>query len=111
MTKVDTYHDEAMEFAECAFLASKQGRYSKAQTLFGKALNRELLAIDEMGATIIEPTFSILHRSAATLALDCKKPRLAEKLAARALAEDPPSWLVIELWQVLEQARVLPVAI
>ena len=37
-----------------------------------------------------EPTRSVLHRSAATLAIDCGELHMAEKLIAVAIAGTPP---------------------
>ncbi len=39
----------------------------------------------------LEPTRSILHRSAAVLAVECSERREAERLIGRALAGNPPS--------------------
>ena len=41
-----------------------------AKGLFEQALEREIAAIGALDEYIV-PTFSVLHRSAATLALDC----------------------------------------
>ena len=62
-----------------------------------------MTAIRELGGPI-EPTHSVLHRSAAWLALDCGNPRLAEKFAAAGLAEEPPDEIAEELRDVWEQA-------
>jgi hypothetical protein len=48
-----------------------------------------------------EPTRSVLHRSAATLALDCGEYREAERLVATALAGNPPEPIANELRDVL----------
>jgi hypothetical protein len=52
---------------------------------------------------LVEPTFSILHRSAATLALDCDNIRLAEQLIAKALSHTLPYEIAEELRDLLEQ--------
>lgn len=53
----------------------------------------------------VEPTFSVLHRSARTLALDCNQLRRDEELAARALAKDPPPEIAAELRELLGRAH------
>jgi hypothetical protein len=50
-----------------------------------------------------EPTRSILHRSAATLALDCGQHREAEVLICEALRGTPPPGIADELRDLLEQ--------
>lgn len=49
-----------------------------------------------------EPTRSVLHRSVATLALDCGEYREAERLVAAALAGSPPEQIANELREVLD---------
>ena len=51
-----------------------------------------------------EPSRSVLHRSAAALALDLKEWRIAEQLACAALAGNPPDEIATELRDILEQA-------
>ncbi|MCL4203791.1 MAG: hypothetical protein KJ000_14920 [Pirellulaceae bacterium] len=46
---------------------------------------------------------SVLHRSAASLALNCEEYRLAEKLLAVGLAGDPPPEIAEEMRDLLEQ--------
>ena len=74
----------------------------EALLLFRQALALELAAIEAL-ETYVEPTYSVLHRSAATLALDCNELRKAEQLAARALAKEPPEFIADQLREVLEQ--------
>ena len=49
----------------------------------------------------LEPTRSVLHRSAATLAVECSELREAEKLIGRALAGNPPDDIANELRDLL----------
>lgn len=77
------FHNKSMDYAELALLARLSHDHEDAERLFRKALDLELAAIDELEAEPLEPTFSILHRSAATLALDCNDTQLAERLIAR----------------------------
>ena len=46
---------------------------------------------------------SVLHRSAASLALNCEEYRLAEKLLAVGLAGDPPAEIADEMRDLMEQ--------
>ena len=97
-------HDYAMEAAFFADMERKSGNAEKAASLFEEALNLELQAIEEL--TKDEgPWWSILHRSAGWLALDCGQPRLAEKLACTALAGEPDSTIADQLREVLEAAN------
>lgn len=96
-------HSEAMEFTSEAMRAKGRGNLDVAHGLFLKALSSELEALELMGV-VDEPIYSTMYRSAATLALDCNDFRLAEKLASKALAGDPPGYLVWELREVVERA-------
>ena len=68
--------------------------------LFEQALDLELKALDEITEPV-EPRYSVLHRSAGWLALDCNKPCLAEQLACKALAGEPYPKIAEELRDLL----------
>ena len=102
MSPLDKLRDQAMEAAFLADLERRRGNEEQAAKLFNEALDLELKAIAEM-TTPVEPTWSILHRSAGWLALDCNQPRKAEQLAATAIASDPPPKIAEELRDLLEQ--------
>ncbi len=104
MSKVNEFHNKAMEFAEHGLLARIRGNNEAALPFFEQALEAEVAAIENMDE-YVEPTFSVLHRSAGALALDCNQIRRAEKLAARALAHDPPPEIAAELRDLLEQVH------
>ena len=106
MSAMNDFHEEAMDLAFFALRARRRGNEEEAVPMFKDALENELKALDELYkfGEVVEPTYSVLHRSAATLALDCEDWRLAEKLAAKALAEDPPEVIAEELRDVSEQA-------
>ena len=84
-------HNRSMERAELAILARLRNDHDEAIRLFRESLELELEAISEMQAEPVEPTFSILHRSAATLALYCNDPQLAERLVTTALSHESPN--------------------
>ena len=102
MTTSNDIHNEAMDYAEYALSAKRRGDTVEAAKLFAKSLELERKAIDLLTERV-EPEYSILHRSAATLALDCGEFRLAEQIASKALAGDPPEHVVWQLRSVTEQ--------
>ena len=106
MSAINDLHHEAMDFTALAFMERARGNAEKAHEFFEQALKYEAAAIDALGEEYIEPTYSVLHRSAATLALDCKRYRKAEQLAAKALAQEPPGEIAAELRDVLAQSLV-----
>lgn len=97
-------HQEAMAAMQEAIVLRAQGNDEAANTLFAKAFELEKQA----ALTLLtdfdnEPTRSVLFRSAASLAMNCKKYREAEKLAAQGLAGDPPQKLMAELRELYRQ--------
>ncbi len=104
MSAINKLHDEAMDFSSVALMERARGNIDRAAEMFEQALKSELAAIAELDEPV-EPTFSVLHRSAATLALDCGQLRLAEQLVAKALAQEPPFAIAEELRDDLEQAN------
>lgn len=104
MSLINASHTKAMDLAEEAVLARIGGDRDSFQALSREALQYETKAIGEL-TTDDEPLFSILHRSAATLALDCGRVREAERLAATALAKDPPDSIADDLRALLEKAN------
>ena len=107
MSALYEFHDEAMDLAFFARRARRRGDEAEAAPMFAEALKNELAALGELYkfGEVVEPTYSVLHRSAASLALNCGDSRLAAKLAAKALSEDPPPEIAEELRDVLEQAN------
>ena len=92
-------HQQAMELAEQAFAARRQSDTATARSLAYRAYQ-----LEQQAAILsqTEPTRSVLHRSAATLALDCGEYREAERLVAAALAGNPPEPIANELREVLD---------
>ena len=102
---VRDFHNKAMDFAERAFVARIQGRPEQAYNFFLQALEYELEAIAQLEKVEgrIEPTFSVLHRSAGTLALDCNQPKKADKIVKKALNQNPPQEIAEELHELQHQ--------
>lgn len=104
MSRLNDLHNRAMDLAELGLAERLRGNGAAESDLARQALQLELAAIREMRDPI-EPTFSILHRSAGTLALRCREYGLAEQIAARALAEEPPDAIARELRDLIEQVN------
>ena len=104
MKSASRRHREAMELADQAYLARLHGECDKSLALLRKAFEKEreaacLVANDFTN----EPTRSVLHRSAASLALDCGELREAEQLVSLALAGNPPEEIANELRDLMEK--------
>ena len=90
-----------MDFAAQGFMAQMGVDPSAAIPLFEQALELELAAIAELREPV-EPTYSVLHRSAGWMAIHCRQFRKAEQLASKALAGNPPPDIAAELRDILE---------
>ena len=107
MSQVQDLHRQAMDLAEQADLKRLRGETSQLQELLRQALELEAEAADMVANDVTaEPTRSVLHRSAATLAVECGELSLAEKLIARALAGAPPSDIAAELKDLFIQINL-----
>ena len=106
MTRTADLHQQAMALADLALIESMKSNNSSALDLYNQAFALERdAAIEARTSGAGEPTISVLHRSAATLALDAGQVREAERLVAAALALDPPDALADELRDLLEQVH------
>jgi hypothetical protein len=93
-----------MESTDLALAAQRAGDPQKGQSLLRAAYELESQAARLAAQrNDSEPTRSILHRSAASLALDCGLNREAERLICEALRENPPDSIANELRDLLEQ--------
>ena len=107
MSQVQDIHRQAMDLAEQADLKRLRGETSQVQALLRHALELEAEAADLVANDVTaEPTRSVLHRSAAALAVECGEFSLAEKLIARALAGAPPSDIAAELKDLFIQINL-----
>jgi len=88
------------EMAEQAKLVGDMAEYGRlAFTAFEKESQAALQLASE---TALEPSRSVLFRSAAVLALECQETREAERLISAALAGTPPAEIADELRDLLE---------
>ena len=87
-------------------MARLRGDLENISALMEQAFEKEAEAARRMAAdpATLEPTRSVLLRSAAALALECNKIREAEQLISTALAGNPPSEIAEELRDLLERA-------
>ena len=104
MSTPQELHRSAMDFAAQGFMAQMRSAPQDAVSLFEQALGLELAAIAEL-PELVEPTYSVLHRSAGWMAIHCRQFRQAEQLACRALAGNPPADVADELRDLLEQSN------
>lgn len=106
MSLVRDQHRRAMHLAEKAMAAKAAGDCQQADQLFRDALECERHAADAVASDLAaEPTRSVLFRSAATLALDCRELREAERLIATGLMGNPPEEIAEELRTLLDQVN------
>lgn len=103
MREVRDLHRSAMAKADQAELAKRKGDSDGHRAHLRSALEDELRAAKLVESEReLEPTRSVLHRSAASLALECGEFRLAEQVIAAGLAGDPPEEIADELRDLLE---------
>ncbi len=98
MNTIDELHSKAMDIADDAFIARRKGKLEQAKQLSKEALEYEkqaaLLLINEFE---IEPTRSVLFRSAGWLAFNAEEYKVAEEMIAYALKGLPPFEIKEEL--------------
>lgn len=100
MKDIEDIHLEAMHYASEADLV-KKSNINLFNELTKLALEKEKEAASRVPLDV-EPTRSILFRSAACLALDLKEFREAEKLINTAMAGNPPPEILDELRDLIE---------
>lgn len=101
-SEINSLHRQAMDSAGRAFQADIHGDYATAETLFREAFDLERRAALLVTDSSVEPTRSVLLRSAASLAVDCHEFREAERLIAIGLSGNPPPPIADELRNLLE---------
>ncbi|MFY9820323.1 MAG: hypothetical protein WAM82_03015 [Thermoanaerobaculia bacterium] len=101
--EISALHDTAMAFAEQALLSRDPLR---AGPLFRSAFEHERKAAELLeDALDYEPTRSVLYRSAATLARDCREYDEARRLIQKGLAGRPPDDVAGELNELLKSVN------
>lgn len=107
MNQIQDLHKQAMDFAEMAQVAKLKGDSALALQLSRQAFEKERLAAELTASNFdAEPTRSVLHRSAATLAIDCGEIMTAERLIAIALSGNPPQEIAEELRDLFVQINI-----
>lgn len=103
MNDVRLLHREAMDLAGEAALEQSAGNVNRARDLYRDAFEKERQAAEALHNRFdLEPTRSVLFRSAAALALDSGDHRSAEKMIALALIGNPPIEIAEELRDLME---------
>jgi hypothetical protein len=104
MNEMQAFHHRAMLLVDEAEKCRRRGDLQAAQAQLQQAFEQERQAAQLSAAHLeLEPTRSVLHRSAASLALECGALREAERLIAAALSGNPPEEIAEELRDLLEQ--------
>jgi len=104
--EVKRLHRKAMEYADEADILRLEGDRDQFLHFTRLALEQETAAADLMVDEDVEPTRSVLHRSAATLAWRCEEYDKAKQLIYRALAGNPPPDIEYELIDLLEKVEM-----
>jgi hypothetical protein len=104
MATVRELHKEAMRLAQLALIARNSGDLAQAEGIAHQAYQYEAQAAYSVpeGKTS-EPTRSILFRSAASLAYQCKEFDTAQRLIAEGLTGYPPEQVEKELKDLYSQ--------
>jgi hypothetical protein len=108
VTTTRDLHNRAMQLFESALLARRDSDETRMTSLLSEALKMESLAADSIAAnTSLEPTRSILHRSAASIASQIGDFATAKRYAETGLQGNSPDEIKEELASVYDQALTL----
>ncbi|MBN1881058.1 MAG: hypothetical protein JW885_02695 [Deltaproteobacteria bacterium] len=100
------FHETAMSIAWRAYIAKGLGDVEKSKILYAEALPWETRAADLVkDHHNMEPTRSVLYRSAASMAMNCGKYDEAERLIKIALEGTPPPEIKWELRDLRREIR------
>jgi len=104
-------HNRAMDLFELGLLTARAGKSAESRRLFNEALERETAAADSVAADYeLEPTRSILHRSAASMALRIGDVQKAKQYVEAGLAGNAPEDIREEMAVLREQILLLEAA-
>ena len=107
MSQIQSLHQHAMDLAEAATVARLRGALKQAVQFTRQAFEQETQAAALIASALdAEPTRSVLHRSAASLAIECGEIRTAERLIATALSGNPPPEIAEELKDLFIQINL-----
>ena len=107
MSQIQSLHKQAMDLAEAAAVARLRGVLELAAQFTRQAFEQETQAAALIASALdAEPTRSVLHRSAASLAIECGELRMAERLIATALSGNPPAEIAEELKDLFIQINL-----
>lgn len=106
MREINELHRQAMALADQAEEAKRNGYTDKYLDLTRDAMYLESKAAWKVfGDLTLEPSRSVLFRSAAALAIESHELRVAERLIGAALAGQPPPEIAEELRDILEDVN------
>jgi hypothetical protein len=107
MSQIQVLHQQAMDLAEAAAVARLRGAAEQAAQFTRQAFEQETQAAALIASVLdAEPTRSVLHRSAASLAIECGELQVAERLIATALSGNPPLEIAEELKDLFIQINL-----
>jgi hypothetical protein len=107
MSQIQAFHQQAMDLAEAAAVARLRGEIEQAVQLTRQAFEQEVLAATLVANNLeAEPTRSVLHRSAASLAIECGDLQAADRLITTALSGNPPLEIAEELKDLFIQINL-----
>jgi hypothetical protein len=108
MTTTRELHDQAMEMFESALLARQEENETLVLSFLTEALKFESAAADSVANDYsLEPTRSVLHRSAASIALQMFDTNTARRYVNLGLDGEPPEEIRNELQTLSEQIAIL----
>ena len=111
MDDVTDFHNRAMESADEADQARRRGDIDRYDDLIRQAFDNERAAATLVAADLqLEPTRSVLHRSAASLAIEAGEIDVAFDLIATALEGNPPQAIAEELKALLLESPLVSAA-
>ena len=102
----DELHDRSMRLADDATLLTFQGRQAESRSSLQKAFELEPEAADLLSdVNAPEPSRSVFHRSAASLAIQVGELDEADRLIEQGLRGQPPGSIVAELEALREMIQ------
>lgn len=101
--EINRLHKEAMHFVDLADIAKKAGNAKDAARFTRLSFDYERVAAEAVVAHFlhVEPTRSVLLRSAATLAAECGELDEAIRLLHLGFSGDPPREIAAEMCEVM----------